>query len=82
MNKNSIQDEIDLCHSILESFRKEMLECKKDYDILKGLYEKDGNNPGFKKAYLVVKERHDDITLSVKLIKNRLEKLQSDLENN
>lgn len=79
MDKNSINDEIAVCNSILEKFKKEMMECKKDYDILKGLYEKDGDNPSFKKAYLAVKERHDDIELSVKLVKNRLEKLKEDL---
>ena len=79
MDKNSINDEIALCNSILEKFKKEMSECKKDYDVLKGLYEKNGNNPDFKKAYLVVKERHDDIELSVKLIKNRLKKLKEDV---
>lgn len=82
MDKNSINDEIALCNSILGKFKKEMSECKKDYDILKDLYEKNGSNPDFKKAYLVVKERHDDIALSVKLIKNRLEKLEADLASN
>jgi hypothetical protein len=79
MDKNSINDEIALCNSILEKFKKEMTECKKDYEVLKGLYEKNGSDPNFKKAYLVVKERHDDIELSVKLIKNRLKKLKEDL---
>ena len=79
MDKNSINDEIALCNSILEKFKKEMTECKKDYEVLKGLYEKNGSDPTFKKAYLVVKERHDDIELSVKLIKNRLKKLKEDL---
>ena len=82
MDKNSINDEIALCNSILEKFKEEMIDCKKDYDTLKDLYERNGSNPDFKKAYLVVKERHDDISLSVKLIKNRLEKLKADLKSN
>lgn len=79
MDKNSIRDEIEICNSILTKFKEEMMDCKKDYDTLKALEEKDGNNPDFKKAFMAVKERHDDITLSVKLIKNRLEKLENDL---
>ena len=80
MNKNSINEEIEVCNSILAKFKEEMMDCKKDYETLQGLKDKDGDNPNFKKALLAVKERHDDITLSVKLIKARLEKLQSDLE--
>lgn len=79
MDKNSIRDEIEICNSILAKFKEEMIDCKKDYDTLKSLEEKDGKNPDFKKAFMAVKERHDDIALSVKLIKNRLEKLQGDL---
>ena len=51
-----------------------------DYDKLKELEPTDGNNPSFKKAFLAVKERHDDISLSVKLIRNRLDKLSEDLK--
>ena len=81
MDKNSINDEIAMCNSILEKFKEEMADCKKDYDTLKELERKDGDNPHFKKAALAVKERHDDIMLSIKLVKNRLEKLQEDLSN-
>jgi DNA anti-recombination protein RmuC len=81
MDKNSIIDEIAMCNSILEKFKEEMADCKKDYDTLKSLESQDGDNPQFKKAAKAVKERHDDLTLSIKLIKNRLEKLQEDLKN-
>ena len=79
MDKNSINEEITICNSILTKFKEEMADCKKDFETLKGLQEKEGDNPNFKKALLAVKERHDDIALSVKLIKARLEKLEEDL---
>ena len=75
---NNIDEEIEICKSILAKFKEEMIDCKKDYETLKDLQEKDGQNPNFKKALMAVKERHDDIALSVKLIKNRLEKLEED----
>lgn len=78
---NSIDEEIDICKSILAKFKEEMADCKKDYETLKGLQNQDGDNPNFKKALMAVKERHDDITLSVKLIKSRLEKLEEDKKN-
>lgn len=79
MDKNSINEEIAICNSILEKFKEEMVDCKKDYDTLKSLEEKDGTKPEFKKAFMAVKERHDDIALSVKLIKNRIESLKEQL---
>jgi len=79
MEKNRIIDEIDLCNKILEKFKDEMIDCKKDFELLKSLQPKDGDNPHFKKALLAVKERHDDITMSVNLIKNRIKKLKEDL---
>lgn len=81
MDRNSINDEIAICNSILEKFKEEMIDCKKDYDTLKALEEKDGSKPEFKKAFMAVKERHDDIALSVKLIKNRIEALNSELKS-
>lgn len=81
MDKNSINEEIAMCNSILEKFKEEMADCKKDYDTLVGLKEKDGERPEYKKAVVAVKERHDDIALSVKLIKNRIEKLENDLKS-
>lgn len=79
MDKNVIKDELAICNSILEKFKEEMLDCKKDYDTLKTLEEKDGNKPEFKKAFMAVKERHDDIALSVKIIKNRIDALNAEL---
>ena len=79
MGRNSINEEIAICNSILNKFKEEMIDCKRDYETLKGLQAKEGNNPNFKKALLAVKERHDDIELSVKLIRNRLDKLEEDL---
>lgn len=81
MGKNSIQDEIDICKSILEKFKEEMEDCKKDYETLKTLKKQDGETMEFKKASMAVKQRHDDIELSVKLIKSRIAKLEEDLKS-
>ena len=81
MNRDSINEEISLCNSILNKFKEELSDCKKDYDTLKELESRDKDRPEFKKAFMAVKERHDDITLSVKLIKNRLEELNRQLES-
>jgi len=81
MDRKIIEEEIDVCNSILAKFKEEMIDCKADYDKLKELEPTDGQNPSFKKAFLAVKERHDDIALSVKLIRNRLDKLAEDLKN-
>lgn len=81
MEKNSITEEIEICKSILAKFKEEMEDCKKDYETLKSLKETDGKTTDFKKASLAVKERHDDIALSVKLIKGRIEKLEEDLKS-
>ncbi len=78
MDRNSLDEEIEICRSILEKFKEEMMDCKNDYENLKNLKDQDGDNPNFKKALMAVKERHDDIALSVKLIKNRLEKLEEE----
>ena len=82
MTKESIKEEMAICNSILGKFKEEMQECKQDYDVLKSWYDKEANNPNFKKAYLKVKERYDDITLSVKLVRNRLSELEEALANN
>ena len=81
MAKNSINDEIEVCNSILKKFKEEMADCKKDYETLQALKDKDGKNPNFKKALLAVKERHDDISLSVQLIKARLDRLKEELKS-
>ena len=81
MDKKVIQEEIDVCNSILAKFKDEMADCKADYEKLKELEPMEAQNPNFKKAFIAVKERHDDIALSVKLIRNRLDKLAEDLKN-
>lgn len=80
MEKNSIIEEIEICKSILEKFKAELADCKNDYDTLKKVQNIDADKPEFQKALMAVKERYDDITLSVKLIKARIEKLTADLE--
>lgn len=81
MGKKEILDELKICSSILSKFKDELEDCKKDYETLKRLEPVDGNNPEFKKALVAVKQRHDDITLSVKLIKNREKNLKEQLES-
>ena len=56
MDKKVIQEEIDVCNSILAKFKDEMADCKADYDKLKELEPTDGQNPNFKKAFIAVKE--------------------------
>ena len=76
MTNTELQEEIRLCSSLLQKFKEDLADCKKDYDALKKLEEQDKDKPEFKKAFLAVKERNGDLTASIKLLNWRLEQLQ------
>lgn len=84
MKKEDILEEINMCNGILAKFKEEMLSCEKDKNRLQELLNNDSelkNDIKFKKAFVAVKQRYEDIELSVKLIKGRLTKLKEDLKS-
>ena len=84
MKKEEIQEEMEMCKGILTKFKAEMKSCEEDKNKLQTFLAKDPTlkeDATFKKAFLAVKQRYEDIELSVNLIKGRLDKLKEDLKS-
>lgn len=79
MNKNMIKEEIKTCESILKKLDVELQDCLNDYQLLMKLKATDGKNPNFKKALKSVKERYDDINLTINLTERKIEELKKQL---
>lgn len=79
MNKNMIKEEIKTCESILKKLDVELQDCLNDYQLLMKLKATDGKNPNFKKALKSVKERYDDINLTISLTERKIEELKKQL---
>lgn len=84
MKKEDILEEMEMCKSILAKFKEEMELCDADKNKLQEFLKRDESlkeEAVFKKAFLAVKQRYEDIDLSVNLLKKRLEKLKEDLKS-
>ena len=79
MNKNMIKEEIKTCEGILKKLDVELQDCLNDYQLLMKLKATDGKNPNFKKALKSVKERYDDINLTINLTERKIEELKKQL---
>ena len=79
MNKNMIKEEIKTCESILKKLDVELQDCLNDYQLLMKLKATDGKNPNFKKALKSVKERYDDINLTISLTERKIVELKKQL---
>ena len=79
MNKNMIKEEIKTFEGILKKLDVELQDCLNDYQLLMKLKATDGKNPNFKKALKSVKERYDDINLTINLTERKIEELKKQL---
>jgi len=72
MKSENVKKEIEMCTSILVKLKKEMIDCKKDYDFLMSKKEKYGNSDEHKQAVKIFKEKYDGLKTTVDLLNERL----------
>ncbi len=71
------EEELAILDSIVVKFADALLDAAKDLTDLSGMPPEEHANVEFRKALAAVKERIEDVTLSMKLILERRAALQS-----
>ena len=75
MSNVNIEKEIEMCTNLIKKFEEGLIECKKDYDFLKEQEATYGETEEHQKAVAAFKERSEGIKITVKVLKERLNKL-------